>query len=85
MIHSKNKVIYDDVVDNDTDKGTSKEESEGKYQTKESNKEDLELDKSELNERDQIENKVLFKRMKTPTKGNDDDKVDTDNDQDTND
>ena len=51
---------------------------------KKSKKYYLESDKSEPEERDQRENKVLFKRMKTPTKGYDYDLVDTDTYQDTN-
>ena len=51
---------------------------------KSQNKDDLESDKSEPDERDQRENKELFKIMETPTKVDDGDLVDTDTDQDTN-
>ena len=57
---------YDDQVNKDDDQGTSEEESEEKKQTERSKKDDLESDISEPDEGYQRENKVLFKKMKTP-------------------
>ena len=74
----------DDQVNNYADLRTSEEESEEKYQTERSKKDDLESDISEPDERYQIEKKILFKRKKIPTKGYEDDLVHTDNYQDTN-
>ena len=77
---------YDDdyQVNKDDDQGTSEEESEEKDQTEISKKYALESDISEPDERYQRDKKILFKRMKTPTKGDEDDLVHTDNDQNTN-
>ena len=74
----------DDQSNNDTDQGTSDEESKERDQTEKSKKGDLESDISEPDEIDQRDNKVLFKSMKTSTKSDKDDLVDTDNDQDKN-
>ena len=78
--------IYDDdyQVNKDADQGTREKESEGKYGTERRKKDSLESDISEPDERDQREKRVLFKRTKTPTKGDENDLVHTDNDEDTN-
>ena len=73
----------DDQVNNDTDQGTSEQESEEKDQTEISKKDYLESDISEPDGRYQRENRVLFKRMETPKKGGNYDLVDNDNYQDT--
>ena len=78
------RLFINDQVNKDADQGKSEEESEGKYQTERSKKDGLESDISEPDERDQREKNVLFKSTKTPTKGDKDDLVDTDNDQNTN-
>ena len=65
MIDGKNKVDDDDQVDNDTDQGTSEAESEGKYQTEESKKDDLESDESESDERYQRKVRYYLKVCKS--------------------
>ena len=74
----------DDQVNKDADQITHEEESEGKDKAEISKKDQTESDKSKTDDRYQRENKVLFKSMKTPTKGDKDDLVNTDNDQGTN-
>ena len=74
----------DDQVNKYADQGTSEEESEEKDQTERSKKYALESDISEPDERDPREKKVLFKKTKNPTKGDEDDLVHTDNDKYTN-
>ena len=81
---AKNKSDCDDLVDNDTYQDTNEEESEGKYQKKESKNDKSESDKSEADESDQIENAKLIKRMETPTKGDDDYLAYTDTDREIN-
>ena len=79
------KKDYDDDQGNKyADIGTSEEESEEENQTERSKKYGLESDISEPDERDQREIFILFKRMKTHTKGDKYDLVDTDSDQDKN-
>ena len=83
IIIDRKKDDDDDQVNNDNNQGTSEEEQEEKDQTEISKIDYLESDISEPDERYQRENKLLFRMIETPTKGDDYDLVDTDNDQDT--
>ena len=60
----KRKIITeeddDDLIHSDNDQDTNDEESEEKRQIKEITKDNLELDHSEENERDELKNEELF-------------------------
>ena len=74
-IHKKQDVTLTDVY----------EKSEEIYQINRKEQDGLESDKSETDERDQIEIPGLIKRIDSPKKKDDDDLVDTDIDRETND
>ena len=78
MIYRK-KDDDDNQVNKYSDQRTSEEETEEKYNTKRSKEDALESDISEPDERDQRKKKGIFKWMKTPTKEEIDNLVDTDN------
>ena len=54
-----------DLIHSDNDQDTNNEESKEKYQRKERPKYNLELDHSEENERDELENEELFLSRET--------------------